>query len=208
MAHSDDNGLILPPKMATNQMVIIPIWKSDDEKNKVLSFAQQIFKELRKKYQLILDDREQYKPGYKFAEWELQGIPLRLEIGPKEERKKQVVLVRRDNKNKLFIAVNDLRNKIREQLVIIQKELLTKARSFCDKNSYEINEYHKFKEQIDNPGGFINAHWCGNASCEQKVKEDTKATIRLIPFDRIKEKGKCIVCNEDSKGRVLFAKAY
>jgi prolyl-tRNA synthetase len=208
MAHSDDDGLVLPPKMATNQLVIIPIWKSDDEKNRILTFTNSIVADLKKEYNLVLDDRDQYKPGYKFSEWELQGIPLRIEIGPKDEQKKQLVLVRRDNRNKICISLNDIRNKIKEQLVIMQKDLLEKSRTFREKNSYEIDRYDTFKEQIENPGGFFKAHWCGSERCEQKVQEETKATIRLIPFHQKKEKGKCMICNQNSNVRVIFAKAY
>jgi prolyl-tRNA synthetase len=208
MAHSDDDGLVLPPKMATNQLVIIPIWKSDDEKNRILTFTNNIVADLKKEYNLVLDDRDQYKPGYKFSEWELQGIPLRIEIGPKDEQKKQLVLVRRDNRNKIYISLSDIRNKIKEQLVIMQKDLLEKSRTFQEKNSYEIDRYDFFREQIENPGGFFKAHWCGSERCEQKVQEETKATIRLIPFHQKKEKGKCMICNQNSNMRVIFAKAY
>jgi prolyl-tRNA synthetase len=208
MAHSDDSGLVLPPKMATNQVVIVPIWKSDDEKSRVLNFAGKIYQELREDIRIILDDREQYKPGYKFAEWELLGIPVRIEIGPRDEDKKQAVVVRRDTREKIFISADELRNKINSLLVTMQKDLLDKSRSFREENTYNIDSYDDFKQQIENPGGFFNAHWCGSAECEQKIKGETKATIRLIPIEQPDESGKCILCSAESQGRVIFARAY
>ena len=208
MAHSDDSGLVLPPKMATNQVVIVPIWKSDDEKSRVLDFAGKIYQELKEDIRIILDDREQYKPGYKFAEWELQGIPVRIEIGPRDEDKKQVVVVRRDTREKIFIPADELRNKINSLLVTMQKDLLEKSRFFREENTHNIDNYDDFKQQIENPGGFFNAHWCGSAECEQKIKDETKATIRLIPFEQPDKPGKCLFCGDESQERVIFARAY
>ncbi|MCK4560722.1 MAG: proline--tRNA ligase, partial [Calditrichia bacterium] len=208
MAHSDDSGLVLPPKMATNQAVIVPIWKSDDEKSRVLNFAGKIYQELKEDVGIILDDREQFKPGYKFTEWELQGIPVRIEIGPRDEDKKQAVVVRRDTREKIFVPADELRNKINSLLVTMQKDLLEKSRSFREENTHNIDNYDDFKQQIENPGGFFNAHWCGSAECEQKIKDETKATIRLIPFEQPDESGKCILCSAESQGRVIFARAY
>jgi len=208
MVHSDDNGLVLPPKMATNQVVIIPIWKSDEQKDDVLGLAENIQKDLGQDCSVLLDDREQYKPGYKFSEWELQGIPLRIEIGPRDVENNQVVVVRRDTKEKIFVPVIELRNKINNLLVVMQQEMLDKAKAMREEYTFDIKDYDDFKKVIDEPGGFLNAHWCGSAECENKVKNDTKATIRLIPFEQKEENGKCIVCGEKSDGRVVFAKAY
>jgi len=208
MVHSDDNGLVLPPKMATNQVVIIPIWKSDEQKEAVLGLAENIKKDLIQDCSVLLDDREQYKPGYKFSEWELQGIPLRIEIGPRDVENSQVVVVRRDTKEKIFVPVIELRNKINNLLVVMQQEMLDKAKAMREEYTFDIKDYDDFKKVIDEPGGFLNAHWCGSAECENKVKNDTKATIRLIPFEQKEENGKCIVCGEKSDGRVVFAKAY
>jgi prolyl-tRNA synthetase len=208
MAHSDDNGLVLPPKMASNQMVIVPIWKNDEEKARVLNFAGKIFDDLNTSASVVMDDREQFKPGYKFAEWELQGIPLRIEIGPRDEEQKQVVVVRRDTRQKIFVTAGDLRNKINTLLVTMQEELLQNSKKFREENTFEIDNYNDFKQQIEEPGGFFSAHWCGAANCEQKIKDDTKATIRLIPFEQKKETGKCMICDEESHGRVIFGKAY
>jgi prolyl-tRNA synthetase len=208
MAHSDDNGLVLPPKMATNQVVIIPIWKTDDEKSRVLSFAGGIYDELKEDIRIILDDREQFKPGYKFTEWELQGIPIRIEIGPRDEGNKQVVVVRRDTREKIFVSAKEIRNKLNSLLVSMQKELLEKSRKFREDNTHTIDKYDDFKKQIEDPGGFFSAHWCGSAHCEQKIKDETKATIRLIPFENSDESGKCLFCSAKSPGRVILSRAY
>ena len=208
MVHSDDNGLVLPPKMATNQIVIIPIWKSDDQKEKVLNLADNIKKDLCQDCSVILDDRDQYKPGYKYSEWELQGIPLRIEIGPRDVENNQVVIVRRDTREKIFVPVIELRNKINNLLVVMQKEMLDKAKAMREEFTFMINDYNEFKKVIDEPGGFLYSHWCGSVECERKVKDDTKATIRLIPFEKEKENGSCLVCGEKSEGRVVFGKAY
>jgi prolyl-tRNA synthetase len=208
MVHSDDNGLVLPPKMATNQVVIIPIWKSDDQKEQVMNLGNSIKQDLYQDCSVILDDRDQYKPGYKFSEWELQGIPLRIEIGPRDVENNQVVVVRRDTKEKIFVPVIELRNKINNLLVVMQKEMYDKAKALREEYTFMIDDYNEFKKVIDEPGGFLNSHWCGSAECEQKVKDDTKATIRLIPFEQKNEQGKCLVCGENSEGRVVFAKSY
>ena len=208
MTHSDDNGLVLPPKMATNQIVIIPIWRSDDEKSRVQKFSAKIHEDLRQDYQVILDDREQYKPGYKFTEWEMQGIPLRIEIGPKDVEKNQVVIVYRDTKEKTFFELGDLRNKIADELVTMQKRIYDRAKTMLVDNTFEISDYEKFKQEVDSQGGFFEAFWCGSRECEDKIKEDTKATIRLIPFDQPDKQGKCLYCGSDSLEKVVFAKAY
>jgi prolyl-tRNA synthetase len=209
MAHSDDNGLVLPPKMATNQVVVIPIWRSDDEKTRVLNFADKVIDDLKQDdIRAIVDDREQFKPGYKFTEWELQGIPLRIELGPRDEEEKKVVLVRRDTREKIFVYEKEIRNKINSLLVTMQKEMLDKSRVFREENTHNIENYDDFKSQIENPGGFFNAHWCGSPECEQKIKDETKATIRVIPFEQTEKSGKCLLCGSESQGRVIFARAY
>jgi prolyl-tRNA synthetase len=208
MAHSDDDGLVLPPRLAQNQMVIVPIWKTDDEKQRVLAFAQNVHKQLTGQYQVILDDRDQYKPGFKFSEWELQGIPLRLEIGPRDEAQKQLVVVRRDTRQKTIIRSEELTAQIAGQLALMQQQMLERARSFRDKFTFTIDNYDQFKQKIESPGGFFEALWCGSADCETKVKEDTKATIRLVPFEQRNKSGKCLVCQKEAHTRVIFAKAY
>ena len=206
MAHSDDRGLVLPPKMAQRPIVIVPIWRGDDEKKTVLDYADGILNELKTKYQVIFDDRDQYKPGFKFSEWELQGIPLRLEIGPRDVAKNALVMVRRDTMEKQFIKRDGILETVVHELETMQGEMLERARTFREANTFEINDYEEFKKNVDT--GFLMSHWCGSAECETKVKADTKATIRNIPFDQKKEAGKCIVCGGKSDGRVIFAKAY
>jgi len=208
MAHSDDRGLVLPPRMAQRPVVIVPIWRGDDEKKSVLEFAEGVYKELKEKFNVILDDREQYKPGFKFADWELQGIPVRLEIGPKDVAKNSLVLVRRDTMQKQFVARGGILETVSAQLENMQREMLKKARVFREAHTYKVDEYAKLKEIVEGNGGFVEAHWCGSAECENRVKDDTKATIRNIPFDRQAEKGRCIVCGKPSEGRVIFARAY
>ncbi len=208
MTHADDNGLVLPPKIAQRQVVIVPIWRGDDEKKQVLEYADGIRQELKREFNVILDDRDQYKPGFKFAEWELQGIPVRLEIGPKDLSKNGAVLVRRDLMKKEFIDRKGILETVRQTLEQMQKDMLERARKFQQDNTHDVDDYDKFKEIIAGEGGFIRSHWCGDPACEAKIKEDTKATIRNIPFDREEEKGKCIVCGKESNGRVIFAKAY
>ena len=208
MAHSDDRGLVLPPKMAQRPVVIVPIYRGDDEKKMVLDFADGAHREIKEKYSVIFDDRPQYKPGYKFSEWELQGIPVRIEIGPKDVEKNNVVLVRRDTMEKRFISRDGIGEKVENELAAMQSDMLEKARAFRDENTIEIDEYDKFQRIVDQDGGFIKSHWCGDTECETKVQTETKATIRCIPFDQPAEKGKCIVCGKESQKRVIFAKAY
>jgi prolyl-tRNA synthetase len=208
MAHSDDRGLVLPPRVAQKPVVIVPIWRGDEEKSIVLNYAEKVFENIKSKYKVVFDSREQFKPGYKFADWELQGIPIRLEIGPKDVEKKQVVLVRRDTMKKTFVDVENILDEVTSGLENMQREMLEKARNFRVENTFEIDEYRKLTKFFGGKGGFAMSHWCGSPECEDKVKSDTKATIRCIPFDQKKEKGKCIVCGAESDGRVIFAKAY
>jgi prolyl-tRNA synthetase len=208
MTHSDDNGLVIPPKLAQRPVVIIPIFKSEEEKTKVMEFADSIFVELKKEYNIIMDDREKYKPGFKFAEWELQGIPIRIEIGPKDVDKNHVVMVRRDLMTKEFVARGDVLDTVKNQLKQMQTDLLEKARTFREENSFKVDNYDELKTIVKNEEGFVYAHWCGSVECEEKVKTETKATIRCIPFEQETEKGVCILCSKESDGRVIFAKAY
>ncbi len=208
MTHADDNGLVLPPKVAQRPVVIVPIWRGDDEKKQVLEYATEVKEVLSTRWNVILDDRDQYKPGFKFAEWELQGIPVRLEIGPRDVAKNGLVLVRRDLMKKEFISKDGVVETVAKTLDLMQKEMLEKARRFQEENTHFVDDYQTFKKVIEEKGGFVKSHWCGSADCEAQIKEDTKATLRNIPFDRKAEKGKCVVCGKESEGRVIFAKAY
>jgi prolyl-tRNA synthetase len=209
MAHSDDDGLVLPPKLATRELVIVPIWKNDAEKAEVLSFARGIEQDLRNAHlNPIFDDREEHKPGWKFAEYELTGIPLRLEIGPRDVQSRSCFAARRDTKEKFSIKREELVAKVSDVLVQIQKNLYERATKSLTENIYPVDTYENFKSSIENRGGFLLAHWCGKEECEAKISEETKATIRLLTFDSLNEKGKCLRCGEPSPRRVHFAKAY
>jgi len=192
--------------MAQRPVVIVPIWRGDEQKKEVMDYADSVYKELKTKYNVILDDREQYKPGFKFSDWELQGIPLRIEIGPKDVEKNALVMVRRDTMEKQFVQRENILDTVIAELEIMQREMLEKALAFREAHTFEIDDYADFKLKVDT--GFLQSHWCGSPECETKVKDDTKATIRNIPFDQKKESGKCIVCGGDSDGRVIFSKAY
>ncbi len=208
MAHSDDNGLVLPPKMARKPIVIIPIWRGDEEKTKVLQYADGIYQELSKHYKVIFDDRDQYKPGYKFSEWELQGIPIRLEIGPRDAASNAMVMVRRDTREKQVIQRESVLSIVQSELEKMQQEMFDKALQFRKDNTFDIDDYSKFKEILAGDGGFLRSHWCGSPECEASIKKETKADIRNIPFDIIDETGECIFCSKKSEGRVVFSKAY
>jgi len=207
MTHGDDRGIIVPPRIAPLPIVIVPIWK-EENRSIILEFSEKIYQTLRPEYNLKLDDREQYKPGYKYAEWELQGVPLRIEIGPRDVEKNQVTLVRRDTLEKQAVSVDNLLETVSQLLDTIQKSLFDRALQMRKENTYRIDDYREFKTILEEKGGFIEAHWCGSETCELKIKEETKATIRNISFDQEKEAGKCIYCGATSDGRVVFAKAY
>lgn len=209
MVHSDDRGLILPPKLAPWPVVIVPIWSSDKERSSVLSQVNNFVDKFKKESSINVkvDDREM-RPGPRFYEWERKGVPLRIEIGPKDVADKSFVAVRRDNGEKETVKNSELISYIKDTLEDIQKSLFTKALKFRNDNTRKVDVYKEFKEIIKNKPGFILAHWCGNAKCEEKIQAETKATIRCISFDQKKEKGQCILCGKNSTGRVIFAKAY
>ncbi len=207
MVHGDDYGLILPPKIAPIQSVIVPIFKKNT-KEFVLSKAREI-KDVLKGIRVELDDREEYTPGWKFNEWELKGVPLRIEIGPRDIEKGNVVLVRRDTRKKVVSPIAEVKNRVGELLDIIQNDLFLKARRFVEDNTHYVEDYEKFKKTIEEKKGFIIAPWCGSSECEEKIKEETKATIRNIPLAKVKEgRGKCIYCGKETDLYVYFARAY
>ncbi len=206
MAHSDDKGLVLPPKIAPTQIVIVPIYSSETREN-VLKNAEKIYDEL-KSYSVELDSRDNYKPGWKYNEWELKGVPLRIEIGPKDIEQKQVVLVRRDSSKKEFIKIAQLGDKVKEALEGMQKSLFEKARKFLDENIAEVNGWGEFVRQIKNKK-LVKAFFCGNSECETAIKDKTDGvTSRIIPFEQPKQMGKCVHCNEEGRYVVIFGKAY
>ncbi len=208
MVHGDDYGLILPPRIAPVQTVIIPIFKKNT-KEKVLEVAKEIGNKLKEEVRVELDDREEYTPGWKFNEWELKGVPLRIELGPRDIEKESVVLVRRDTREKIVCKMNNIREKVKELLETIQKDLFLKAKRFTEENTRIIEDYEEFKKTIEEKRGFIVAPWCGDPECEEKIKAETKATIRNIPFEKVVDKkGKCIYCGKETDMYVYFARAY
>jgi prolyl-tRNA synthetase len=209
MAHSDDNGLVLPPKLAPIRAVIVPIFR-DDDKEAVLAEAGRLYDELGGRSAGVhIDDRDNYGPGFKFTEWERKGVPVRLEIGPKDIEKGQVMTVRRDNGEKTPLVREGLKDNLEKMYQEIQDGMLEKAKAYAAENSREIDSYDEFREFFaDEGGGFAYSHWCGKAECDEKAKEETKASIRCVPFDQKEEKGECVVCGGESAGRVIFAKAY
>ena len=206
MTHSDDKGLVLPPKIAPLQLVIVPIWKNDAEKKRVLIKANSIAKKLEG-ISVEVDERDE-RPGVKFFSWEKQGVPIRLEIGPKDIADRSVVLARRDNGEKITVKEEKLSSEVKRILTEIQKNLFNKALIFQQKNTRNIDSWDDFKSSLEEKPGFILAHWCGDPKCETAIQKETKATIRCIPFRQKKENGKCVFCGKKSSGRVVFAKAY
>ncbi|MDZ7264636.1 MAG: proline--tRNA ligase [candidate division KSB1 bacterium] len=209
MAHGDDQGLIIPPRLATTQLVIIPITKGETERNQILEFIEKITIAWNGRFSFKVDDREGYRPGWKFNEWEQRGVPLRIEIGPKDFEKNQVILVRRDTSEKTAVPVDQLTYSIEKTLDAIQHDLFKRALKFRDDYTFVTDDYADFKVKIEEPGGFFWIHWCGNRRCEDQLQEETKATIRCIPLKNpFKENGKCLLCGEPSAQRVIAAKAY
>ncbi len=208
MAHSDDKGLVLPPKIAPLQVVIVPLWNNDEEKTAVLAEANRIFDELcGADISVKLDDRD-LRPGPRFFEWEKKGVPIRIEIGPRDLGNSSVVVVRRDTGEKENVPMVELSGIIEKKLETMQKEIFERALKSREEKTYSVDSWEEFEKIFQGDGGFVKAHWCGDAKCEAEIAEKTKATIRCIPFDQEKEKGKCILCGGESSERVVFAKSY
>ncbi|MFA5927539.1 MAG: proline--tRNA ligase [Patescibacteria group bacterium] len=206
MAHSDDKGLVLPPKIASTQVVIIPIWTNDEEKAGVMAHVSTLLAELEKLgITAKIDDRDM-RPGPKFFEWEKKGIPVRVEIGPKDIASGSAVLVRRDSGEKDAVSLNGAAKQIEAVLSSIQHDLFQRALDYRTAKTKDVSTYDELANQVE--AGFARAHWCGNPKCEAKVKEETKATIRCIPFDQQKEGGQCVVCGQESSTKVIFARSY
>ena len=209
MTHSDDNGLVLPPNLAPIQVVIVPIFKNEEQLELVSQKANLIANDLKSKgIRVKFDNRTTHKPGWKFAEYELKGIPLRIAIGPKDLEKGTVELARRDTLSKSFENQEGLTGVIENLLKNIQQDLFTKAEAFRDDHITKVDTFEEFKDVLNSKGGFLFAHWDGTSETEEKIKELTKATIRCIPLEQTKETGKCVFSGKESKQRVLFAKAY
>jgi prolyl-tRNA synthetase len=209
MTHSDDNGLVLPPNVAPIQVVIVPIFKTDEEFDTISDVANDLVAQLKKlNISVKFDNRTTQKPGFKFAEWELKGVPVRLAIGPKDLENGTFEVARRDTLTKEVKPAEGIVTYIQDLLEQIQKDLFNKAVDYRAEHTTEVNSYAEFKNVLENKTGFVSAHWDGTAATEDKIKEETKATIRCIPLDRVEEAGVCIFSGAPSKGRVLFAKAY
>ncbi len=209
MAHSDDQGLVLPPKMAPIQVVIVPIFKGDEQLAILDSKVAEITKLLRDKGITVkYDNRKTHKPGWKFAEYELKGVPIRMAIGPRDLENNVVELARRDTKEKKSVAIEGIANYVSELLEEIQSNIYYKAKAFQEAHITKVDSMEEFKDVLENKTGFVSAHWDGTTETELKIKELTKATIRCIPLDNVQEEGQCILTGKPSKERVIFAKAY
>ncbi|CAN0092567.1 unnamed protein product [Chrysoparadoxa australica] len=208
MTHSDDEGLVLPPMLAPIQVVIVPIYKKEEEKTAIDEKVQGLIDELKALgVSVKYDDDDNRRPGWKFAEYEVKGVPLRVAIGPRDLGNNQAEVARRDTKEKATMSFDGLAAQLKSMLDDIQDNLLKRARDFRISNTKKVDDYATFKKEI-NAGGFFLAHWDGTAETEQKIKEETQATIRCIPIDQEQEEGVCMYSGKPSKGRVIFAKAY
>ncbi|MCL6462764.1 MAG: proline--tRNA ligase [Flavobacterium micromati] len=209
MTHSDDQGLVLPPNLAPIQVVIVPIYKSDEQLVAISTEVAVLIAGLRKlNISVKFDDRTTQKPGFKFAEWELKGVPIRVAVGPKDLENGTFEIARRDTLTKETVLKDGIVTHISELLEKIQNDMFTKALNYRDSHITEVNNFEEFKAVLDSKAGFVSAHWDGTAATEEKIKELTKATIRCIPLNRVLETGSCVLTGETSIGRVLFAKAY
>jgi prolyl-tRNA synthetase len=222
MTHSDDQGLVLPPRLAPIHAVIVPIYRKPEEKAQVVEAAHQLAAAIRARpmgnfllgdpLSAKVDDREQYQPGYKFNEWELRGVPIRIELGPKDLANNSCVLARRDVPGKagkeMGVPLAGAPERVAQLLLEMQQALFDRAKAYRQSGSYEVNGWDEFKQKIEEPGGFLWAHWDGTRATEDRIAAETKATIRCIPFDRKAEPGRCVLTGQPSAGRVVFAKAY
>lgn len=209
MTHGDDQGLRLPPRLAPIQAIIVPIWKNDDEKSRVMAAVEQVRLMLGQEIRCKVDDREDITPGFKFNDWEMRGVPLRIEIGPKDVEKRQVVFARRDKpskEGKLVASQDTVLDQAREMLDTIQAEMYQQALAFRQQNTHQPRTYDEFKATVE--GGFALAWWCGQSECEAKIKQETKATSRCIPLEHEGGQGACIYCGQPASQQTIFAKAY
>ena len=210
MVHGDDQGLVLPPRVAPTQVVLIPIYKTDQEKTRVLETAHRVFEELRAAgIRVKMDDRAEVTPGFKFNDWEMRGVPLRIEIGPKDLEKSTVALARRDvsgKANRSFVPQAGLVVAVHDLLTDIQASMLARATAFRDANIHEPRDMAELGEVVQN--GWAFSWWCGRAECESRVKEETRATTRNMPLDQPEGNGRCIVCGQSAEKKVYFARAY
>jgi prolyl-tRNA synthetase len=210
MVHGDDQGLKLPPRIAPIQVVLVPIYKNDEQKTQVMEVADKVFAELKAAgIRIKMDDREEVTPGFKYNDWEMRGVPLRIEIGPKDVEKGSVALARRDvpgREGKSFVPQANLTQSVSLLLSEIQDSMLKQATKIRDANIHDPKDFEELKEVVKD--GWALSWWCESKECEAKVKEDAKATTRVIPFDQPEGEGQCIVCDEKAEKKVYFARAY
>jgi len=208
MTHSDDRGLIVPPRLAPTEAVIIPIFKNKN-KEEVVGYASRLYDEMKGSFRIEFDADDANSPGWKFAEWEMRGVPVRIEIGPRDMENGKVMLVRRDTGEKESVAIGEAASRVKELLEDIQQALFRKAIELREKHTYRIEDYSEFRTLYEQDGGFADTFWCGSAECEAEIKEETKATIRVLPFEQGEIDGKkCVHCGKPAKYRAVFAKAY
>jgi prolyl-tRNA synthetase len=209
MAHGDDQGLIMPPRIAPIQVVIVPIYKGDEQKKLIDAKANELVQQLKAAgIRVKYDDSDHTRPGWKFAEYELKGVPVRLALGARDLENNVVEIARRDTKEKNSVSLDGLASHIAALLEEIQQNMFEKARAYRDTHITEVNSWEEFKEVLNGKGGFISAHWDGTGETEEKIKQETKATIRCIPLNSEEEAGVCVYSGNASKQRVLFALAY
>lgn len=209
MAHSDDDGLVLPPRLAPVQVAIVPVFKTKEQLEMISAVVAPLKKSLESKgVRVKYDDRETQKPGWKFTEYEFKGVPLRITVGPRDIENNTVEIARRDTLEKETLRITDIEEKVLHLLDKIQKNLFDRALSFREQNTRTVNTWDEFVDTIENKGGFIMAHWDGTSETEEKIKDATKATIRVIPLDQAREKGRCVYSGQPSEQRVVFARAY
>jgi prolyl-tRNA synthetase len=209
MAHGDDDGLVLPPRLAPIQVAVVPIWKGSDPKGPIVEAAAAVRRRLIEAgLHVELDDRDHVNPGFKFHEWELLGVPLRLELGPRDLQQGSVMAVRRPDRKKTPLPLAELESRVRQELEAIQAGLLATARARHAAGTAVVDDYETFQARNERQRGFLLAHWCGEAACEEAIKNETKATIRCLAFDQPREAGRCVRCGGASERRAHFAQAY
>jgi len=209
MVHGDDKGLVLPPKVAPTQVAIVPIPYKGEEAEAIQAAAREVLEQLQKVgLAVVLDDRPEYTPGWKFNEWELKGVPVRIEIGPRDLKQRQVTMVRRDKRQKTVVKQEEVAGTVTKLLDDIQQDMFDKAKKLLTENTTTVKTYEEFKRVLEEKGGFIRASWCYEAACEEKIKDETGATIRIVPFEKEEPFSQCIHCGGKAKEVVYFGRAY
>lgn len=209
MAHSDDNGLVLPPRLAPTQVVIVPVYKKEEERAAIAAKADEIVARLRARgISVLFDNNDKKKPGWKFAEYELKGFPIRIALGPRDLARNEGEVHRRDTMEKMQMSLDGIEERLAALLDEMQANIFAKAKAYRDSHITRVETYDEFKEVLQGKGGFVSAHWDGTTETEVRIKEETKATIRCIPLDGEPEEGRCILTGKPSHRRVLFAVSY